>query len=101
MKTLTVLVLLTSFVLAATNSTDPFVKISQAIDQILTSLDNFLQNLKEVLKIHITSISRTLSIILALVGALLYFSGINKYGGRGMIIGAILLYLLAEFVTTL
>jgi len=32
---------------------------------------------------------------------LLYFSGINKYGGRGMIIGAILLYLLAEFITTL
>jgi multisubunit Na+/H+ antiporter MnhG subunit len=54
-----------------------------------------------VLKTHITSISKTLSIILGLVGALLYFSGINKYGGRGMIIGAILLYLFAEFITTL
>lgn len=101
MKPLLTIILLTPLVLAATNSTDPFAKISQTIDQILTSLDNFQQNLKEVLKTHITSISKTLSIILGLVGALLYFSGINKYGGRGMIIGAILLYLLAEFITTL
>jgi hypothetical protein len=100
-KPLLIIILLTPLVLAATNSTDPFAKIGQTIDQILTSLDNFLQNLKEALKTHITSISKTLSVILGLVGALLYFSGINKYGGRSMIIGAVLLYLFAEFITTL
>jgi hypothetical protein len=42
--------------------------------------------------------SKTLSVILGLVGAFLYFSGLNKYTGRGMIIGAVLLYLLAEFI---
>jgi hypothetical protein len=98
---LLLILILTPLAFAATNSTDPFTKINQIIDQILNSIDNFLQNLKEVLKIHIISISKALSVILGLVGALLYFSGINKYGGRGMILGAILLYLLAEFINSL
>ena len=90
--------LLAPLALAATNSTDPFAKITQTIEQILTSVDNFLQHLKDVLKTHISSMSKTLSVILGLVGAFLYFSGLNKYTGRGMIIGAVLLYLLAEFI---
>jgi hypothetical protein len=90
--------LLPPLALAATNSTDPFTKITQTIEQILTSVDNFLQHLKDVLKTHISSMSKTLSVILGLVGAFLYFSGLNKYTGRGMIIGAVLLYLLAEFI---
>jgi hypothetical protein len=90
--------LLTPLALAAINSTDPFTKITQTIEQILTSIDNFLQHLKDVLKTHISSMSKTLSVILGLVGAFLYFSGLNKYTGRGMIIGAVLLYLLAEFI---
>ncbi|AET31935.1 hypothetical protein [Pyrobaculum ferrireducens] len=101
MKILTALLILTPIVIAATNATDPFAKISQTIENILSSIDSFLQNLKNVLKTHIISISKTLSVILGLVGALLYFSGLNKYGGRGMIIGALLLYLLSEFVSTL
>jgi hypothetical protein len=90
--------LLAPLVLAVTNSTDPFTKITQTIEQILNSVDNFLQHLKDILKTHISSMSKTLSVILGLVGAFLYFSGLNKYTGRGMIIGAVLLYLLAEFI---
>ena len=98
MKWILITLLLTPLALAATNSTDPFTKITQAIEQILTSIDNFLQHLKDVLKTNISSMSKTLSVILGLVGAFLYFSGLNKYTGRGMIIGAVLLYLLAEFI---
>ncbi len=90
--------LLAPLALAATSSADPFTKITQTIEQILTSVDNFLQHLKDVLKTHISSMSKTLSVILGLIGAFLYFSGLNKYTGRGMIIGAVLLYLLAEFI---
>jgi hypothetical protein len=90
--------LLAPLALAVTNSTDPFTKITQTIEQILNSVDNFLQHLKDILKTHISSMSKTLSVILGLVGAFLYFSGLNKYTGRGMIIGAVLLYLLAEFI---
>jgi hypothetical protein len=93
-----IILLLAPLALAATNSTDPFTKITQTIEQILNSVDNFLQHLKDVLKTHISSMSKTLSVILGLVGAFLYFSGFNKYTGRGMIIGAVLLYLLAEFI---
>jgi len=100
-KILIALLILTPIVVAATDATDPFTKISQTIESMLSSVDSFLQNLKNVLKTHIISISRTLSVILGLVGALLYFSGLNKYGGRGMIIGALLLYILSEFVSIL
>jgi hypothetical protein len=93
-----VILLLAPLALAVTNSTDPFTKITQTIEQILNSVDNFLQHLKDVLKTHISSMSKTLSVILGLVGAFLYFSGLNKYTGRGMIIGAVLLYILAEFI---
>jgi uncharacterized protein involved in cysteine biosynthesis len=93
--------LLAPLALAATNSTVSFTKITQTIEQILNSVDNFLQHLKDVLKTHISSMSKTLSVILGLVGAFLYFSSLNKYTGRGMIIGAVLLYLLAEFVLNL
>jgi hypothetical protein len=95
---LLITLLLAPLALAATNSTDPFTKITQTIEQILNSVDNFLQHLKDVLKTHISSMSKTLSVLLGLVGAFLYFSGFNKYTGRGMIIGAVLLYLLAEFI---
>lgn len=101
MKYATALLLLVPLALAATNSTDPFGKIAKTIDSVLTSVDNFLQNLKEVLKTHVASMSKTLSVILGLVGAFLYFSGINKYGGRSMLIGAVVLYILAEFVNGL
>lgn len=101
MKTPLLALLLVAAVYAVTNSTDPFAKISQVVDSVLNSVDSFLQNLKHVIQLHVVSISKTLSVILALVGALLYLSGINKYGGRGMLIGAVLLYLLAEFVQSI
>ncbi|AFA38253.1 hypothetical protein Pogu_0226 [Pyrobaculum oguniense TE7] len=93
--------ILAPLVAAATNSTDPFAKINTIIENILKSVESFLENLKNILKTHIISISKTLSAILGLVGAFLYFSGLNKYSGRGMLIGAVLLYLMAEFVNTL
>ncbi|WP_053240308.1 hypothetical protein [Pyrobaculum islandicum] len=101
MKIAIVMLLLVSLTFAISNATDPFVKIYKTIDSILSSVDNFLQNLKDILKIHIASMAKTLSVILGLIGAFLYFSGINKYGGRGMIMGAIVMYLLAEFVNNL
>lgn len=101
MKEILVILLITAVVFAATNSTDPFAKISQTVESILSSIDKFLQNLKDVLKTHMVSISRTLSVILGLVGAVLYFSGLNKYSGRGLIIGAILLYILADFISSI
>lgn len=85
---------------AASNSTDPFAKIGQMVDNLLNSIDKFLQNLKDVLKAHMSSISRTLSVIMGLIGAVLYFSGISKYSGRSLIFGAILLYVLAEFISS-
>ncbi|MEM1570638.1 MAG: hypothetical protein QXS00_01685 [Pyrobaculum sp.] len=93
--------ILAPLVAAATNSTDPFAKINTIIENILKSVESFLENLKNILKTHIISISKTLSVILGLLGAFLYFSGLNKYSGRGMLIGAVLLYLMAEFVNTL
>lgn len=86
---------------AQTNSTDPFMRINNIVDNILKSLDSFLQNLKEVIKVHIVSISKSLAVILGLIGSVLYFSGLSKYSGRGMIIGAVLLYLLSEYISSL
>lgn len=102
MKSVVVAILiLAPLVAAATNSTDPFAKINTIIENILKSVESFLENLKNILKTHIITISKTMSAILGLVGAFLYFSGLNKYSGRGMLIGAVLLYLMAEFVNTL
>ncbi|MEM4437093.1 MAG: hypothetical protein QW680_00405 [Pyrobaculum sp.] len=98
---LAVAILLMTFVIFAQNITDPFLKINNIFENILNSINNFLENLKEIIKKYIVSISKTLSIILGLVGAVLYLSGIHKYGGRGMVIGAILLYVFAEFVNSI
>ncbi len=96
-----IVLLLAMFVTAATNVTDPFTKISDMANNLMKSLENFLQNLKESVKTFVSSIAKTLSVILGLLGALLYFSGISKYSGRSMIFSAVLLYILSEVVNVL
>ncbi|MFN3803586.1 MAG: hypothetical protein ACK4SY_00855 [Pyrobaculum sp.] len=93
-----VLLMLAAIALAATNSTNPLQKIEQMIADVFSSLDRFLTHVRDIVKLHISSIAKTLSIILAMIGAVLYFSGISKYNGRGMLIGAALLYIFAELL---
>ncbi|MFN7105123.1 MAG: hypothetical protein ACK4M3_00815 [Pyrobaculum sp.] len=93
------LLVLAAMVLAATNSTNPLQKIEQIIADVFSSLDSFLKHVRDIIKLHISSIAKTLSIILAMIGAVLYFSGISKYSGRGILIGAVLLYILAELLS--
>lgn len=98
---LIVLVLLTALLaLAAANQTDPLSRMDKIVENALTFVDRFLQNLDIIIRYYISSISRSLSVILGLIGAVLYFSGISKYTGRSMMIGAVALYILSQIVSS-
>ncbi len=87
--------------LNATNSTTP----TGVLDNINNIINNwlnygvyFLTNLEYILKYYIVKISEVVAVIMAMVGAFLYFSRLGKYTGRSLLIGAVLLYLLAEIL---
>jgi hypothetical protein len=53
------------------------------------------------LKYYIVKISEVVAIIMAMVGAFLYFTRLSRYTGRGLLIGAVLLYLFAEVLKSI
>ena len=87
-----------------TNSTTP-VGVLDNINNIINNwLDlgtNFLVNLEYTLKYYIIKISEVVAIIMAMVGAFLYFTRLSRYTGRGLLIGAVLLYLFAEVLKSI
>jgi hypothetical protein len=80
------------------NSTTPagvLDNINNIINNWLNLGTNFLVNLEYTLKYYIVKISEVVAIIMAMVGAFLYFTRLSRYTGRGLLIGAVLLYLFA------
>lgn len=86
--------------LALSNQTDPLARIDKIVENTLYLIDKFLENLDIVFRYYISSIARSLSIIIGLAGAVLYFSGISRHTGRGMMIGAVALYILSQVVSS-
>jgi hypothetical protein len=87
-----------------TNSTTPagvLDNINNIINNWLNLGANFLVNLEYTLKYYIVKISEVVAIIMAMVGAFLYFTRLSRYTGRGLLIGAVLLYLFAEVLKSI
>jgi hypothetical protein len=75
--------------------------INNIINNWLNLGTNFLVNLEYTLKYYIVKISEVVAIIMAMVGAFLYFTRLSRYTGRGLLIGAVLLYLFAEVLKSI
>jgi len=75
------------------NFYDPFRKF---IDNIISSLESFLQSIK----ISIVKLFRIIYNLMALIGIVFYFTGFNKYSGRNLIISAIILAFICEFMVS-
>lgn len=87
--------------LNATNSTTPIGvldSVNNVINKWLGYGTYFLANLEYTLKYYITKISEVVAVIMAMVGAFLYFSRLSRYTGRSLLVGAVLLYLLAQIL---
>lgn len=88
----------------ATNSTNPL-QVLNDIDNIIENglnyINNFLKNLSYITRIYVIKFSETLAVMMAIIGAFLYFTRLSRYTGRSLIIGAILLYLFAEALKAL
>jgi len=93
-----VLILLGS-IANATNAV--FNTLDNAVASVLDGLDKFLADTLSILKVKIVGIAKSVALILGLLGAFLWLSGIYRYGGRSMVFSAIILYLLSEVVKTL
>lgn len=105
MRSFALMVLLTitvhAAILNATNSTAPIGvldSINSVINNWLNYGTSFLANLEYTLKYYIAKISEIVAVIMAMVGAFLYFSRLSRYTGRSLLIGAVLLYLLAQIL---
>lgn len=72
---------------------DPFRKF---IDNIISGLESLLQSIK----ISIVKLFRIIYNLMALVGIGFYFTGFNKYSGRNLIISAIILAFICEFMVS-
>lgn len=86
------------------NSTNPLAIINNIDNIIINSLNiinNFLQNISYILKIYIIKMSETAALIMAMVGAFLYFTRLSKYTGRSLLVGAVLLYIFSEVLKAL
>ncbi|MGC8582873.1 MAG: hypothetical protein ACP5I3_01260 [Thermoproteus sp.] len=84
-----------------TNATAPvgvLDNINNIINNWLNLGTNFLVNLEYTLKYYIVKISEVAAVIMAMIGAFLYFTRLSKYTGRSLLIGAVLLYLFAEIL---
>ncbi|MEL9991037.1 MAG: hypothetical protein QXP98_09440 [Thermoproteus sp.] len=46
-------------------------------------------------------ISQVTAVIMAMIGAFLYFTRLSRYTGRSLLIGAVLLYIFAEVLKSL
>ena len=75
------------------NFYDPFRKF---IDNIISGLESFLQSIK----ISIIKLFRIIYNLMALIGIVFYFTGFNKYSGRNLIISAIILAFICEFMVS-
>lgn len=93
------IIVLLGSVANATNTV--FNTLNNAVASILDGLDNFLSNTLGILKVKIVSIARSAALILGLLGAFLWLSGIYRYGGRGMVFSAIILYILSEVIKSM
>ncbi|MEM1574408.1 MAG: hypothetical protein QXF09_03320 [Nitrososphaerota archaeon] len=75
------------------NFYDPFRKF---IDNIISGFESFLQSIK----ISIVKLFRIIYNLMALIGVIFYFTGFNKYSGRNLIISAIILAFICEFMVS-
>ncbi len=73
------------------NTYDPF---KNFIDTIISGLESFLQSIK----ISLVRLFRIIYNLMALIGIAFYFTGYNRYSGRNLIISAILLAFVCEFM---
>lgn len=94
-------VLLAVFLAYATslNATSPsniLDNINNIINNYLNIGYNFLLNLQNILLDYIVKISKVVAVIMAMIGAFLYFTRLSRYTGRSLLIGAVLLYIFAE-----
>lgn len=85
----------------STNSTQILDNINNIINNWLNLGTNFLVNLEYTLKYYIVQISQVTAVIMAMVGAFLYFTRLSRYTGRSLLVGAILLYIFAEVLKSL
>lgn len=69
--------------------------LTSGIENATTGILNSLSNFTLFLKNTIMKFSEIASIILALIGIFLWFSGISPYSGRRMVISAALLFVFA------
>lgn len=101
---LALLILIVSVYAASTNSTNSaqiLDNINNIINNWLNFGTNFLVNLEYTLKYYIVKISQVTAVIMAMIGAFLYFTRLSRYTGRSLLIGAVLLYIFAEVLKSL
>jgi hypothetical protein len=77
------------------------------LSSLISKIDEFFNALEQIASefftranLFILTIARISYITLATAGLLLYFSGIDRYRGRSLIIGGLILALITEFMGT-
>lgn len=73
-------------------------KIEKSVENIATTVVDKLSSFAIFLKNIISDASKVLAIILGILGAFLWFSGLSPYRGRRLIFSAVLLVFLAYII---
>lgn len=68
------------------------------IDEFFNALEELASEFFSRANLFILAIARISYITLAIAGLLLYFSGIDKYRGKSLIVGGLVLAILTEFM---
>ncbi len=97
---LAILVLKPLAIIPETNNTlDPFQWLKNIFDKGMTAIEDFGNYLLKRIITFLLFFSRFLYIIVAVVGSILWLSGLQPHRGRRFVIGAVLLAIVTELLS--
>jgi len=73
---------------------------SEVVDNVLGQIEDLITTALDKLYAVFINVARGLYMLLAVAGVLLYATGFNAHRGKQLIIGAIIIAVLLEFVAT-
>jgi len=79
----------------------PSTNFLELFDKILSDIENILQQAVNRVMKFIISVIRTIYVLMAVIGIILWVTHWNPSRGKHLILGAIILMLLAEYLSTI